>query len=165
MMIRLNRRLSHDAPIQTRTTSSGVLGSGLPAAWSLGITCIVAAHLLQAHGAAAEWPLVETLHQGIMAHWNDGVMLTLVGWPNSLAVAAELWTAGERSLPMLLVPRQQPRTPGFAHVATRRIRPRWPVSRSATQVDCLAARRKNAPTWPAWGVGRRIRGRYANKKK
>ena len=118
MMFRLNRRLSLDAPIQTRTTSSGVLGSGLPAAWSLAIACIVTAHLLIAHNPAGQWPLVDAFHQGIMARWNDAVMLALVGWLNSVAMAADVWVTGERGLPMLLVPRRRPRTPGSAHVAT-----------------------------------------------
>ena len=80
-------------------------------------TLTVLVHLLIAHGAGGEWPLVETLHQGILSRCSDMMMLTLVGWPNSVAVAAELWTASERSLPMLLVPRRQPRSPSSAHVA------------------------------------------------
>ena len=118
MIFQLTRRLLRHAPIQTWTTTTGELGSALPVAWSLAITCIVAAHLIIGHGPAGQWPLVETLHQGIMARWNDAVMLTVVGWPNSVAMATNIWVTGERGLPMLLVPRRQQRTPGFAHVAT-----------------------------------------------
>ena len=119
MLFRFTTFLDRGCRVQMRPfPATSMRAPGLHVAWSLALTCIVMAPMLIAHGPGGEWLPAEALHQGILSRCRDAVMLTLVGWPNSVAMAADLATAGERGLPMLLVPRRQPRTPSSAHVAT-----------------------------------------------